>query len=186
MANGRDRRADAADGWWLKMLGAMAALFFGVAAVFWPDLQMSTLVYLFSAFVLALGLLDLIGGLMRVGARSDWWLLTLFGAGALGVGLYLVRNPDVAFDTFVLLTGFTLVARGIFELMGSYLTRDDEDDRSVTLMTVAALAAVAAGGVVLFQKEADGVSMVWVLGLYALIAGAVNTVLALAMHDRRV
>lgn len=155
--------------WWLGVWQGIAALFFGIAAIFWPGLTQVTLVYLFSAFVLVWGLVEVVRGFMSVGRNSTWWLTLVFGLFSLGVGVYLVRHTDVTFDTFVLLIGFTLIVRGIFDVVATFL--EETSTTAKTLWGIAGLGAVVVGIVVLRQSAADGVNFVWLLGLYALAYG---------------
>ena len=163
--------------WWLTMMQSVLAIFFGIVAIFWPGLTLVTLVYLFSAFVLAWGIIEIVHALMSVGRRDTWWLTLLFGLIGLVVGVYLVRHPAVSFATFILLIGLTLIVRGLFDAIGTFL-----DERSSThrvLLLVAGAAAVLAGIVLLLQPVAGGVAFVWVLGLYALIFGTISLVVSL-------
>ena len=163
--------------WWLTMMQSVLAIFFGIVAIFWPGLTLVTLVYLFSAFVLAWGIIEIVHALMSVGRRDTWWLTLLFGLIGLVVGVYLVRHPAVSFATFILLIGLTLIVRGLFDAIGTFL-----DERSSThrvLLLVAGAAAVLAGIVLLLQPVASGVAFVWVLGLYALIFGTISLVVSL-------
>ncbi len=163
--------------WWLVLMQSVLAIFFGIVAIFWPGLTLVTLVYLFSAFVLAWGILEIVHALMSIGRRDTWWFTLLFGLIGLVVGVYLVRHPGVSFATFILLLGLTLIVRGIFDVVGTFI-----DDRLAThrvLLLIAGAAAVLAGIVLLLQPVAGGVAFVWVLGLYALVFGTISLVVSL-------
>ncbi len=167
--------------WWLALMQSMLAIFFGIAAIFWPGLTLVTLDYLFSAFVLVWGIIEIVGALMSIGRRDTWWLTMIFGLVGLVVGVYLVRNPGVAFATFILLVGATLVVRGLFDIIGTFLDRRSTTHR--ILLLIVGIAAVIAGIIVVLQPAVAGVTFVWVIGLYALIFGVVT--LAIALEARR-
>src|SRR5689334_1463553 len=93
------------DLWWLMLLQGVAAIFFGIVAVFWPGLTLVTLVYLFSAFILAWGVVEVIHGFLSVRRNDTWWLTLLFGLIGLGAGIYLVRHPHVSFTALILIIG---------------------------------------------------------------------------------
>jgi uncharacterized membrane protein HdeD (DUF308 family) len=158
------------------------AVFFGITAIFWPGLTLVTLVYLFSAFVLAWGLTEVVHGLLSTERRDTWWMTLLFGLVGLGVGVYLVRHPHVSFTTFIVLLGLTLVARGILDVVEAFLNSGDDARR--TLLTVGGIAAVVAGVVLLKQPESSGVAFVWVLGLYALVFGTLSAVVSYEARGR--
>ncbi len=163
--------------WWLVLLQSVLAIFFGIAAVFWPGLTLITLVYLFSAFVLVWGIIEIVHALMSIGMRDSWWLTLIFGLLGLVVGVYLVRHPDASFATLILLIGITFIVRGVFDVLGTFL-----DGRSTShriLLLVAGVAGLAAGIIILMQPVAGGVAFVWVMGLYALIFGVITLTVAL-------
>lgn len=167
------------------VLRGVLALIFGVAAVFWPGITLLTLVYLFSAFILINGVLDLVFGITRLGTSSmSVWtrvLPLLFGIVQVGVGVYLLRHPGVGFATFILLIGFTLLIRGVFEIVEGLF--EDGSAMYRVVMIVGGLLAALAGILVLFQPAAGGVAFVWILGVYALITGPL--MIALAMDINR-
>jgi uncharacterized membrane protein HdeD (DUF308 family) len=164
--------------WWIGLVQAALAIFFGVTAIFWPGLTLVTLVYLFSGFILAMGLVEIIHGLMSISRRDTWWLTLLIGLIGLAVGVYLMRHPDVSFRTFILVVGLALVARGVVDIMGTFVDNRRAPTRALLLLVGAA--TVVAGVVIMLQPVAGGVAFVWVLGLYALIYGAFTMALALS------
>ena len=167
--------------WWLALMESILAIFFGIAAIFWPSLTLITLDYLFSAFVLVWGIIEIVNALMSIGRRDTWWLTMIFGLVGLVIGVYLVRNPGVAFATFILLVGATLIVRGLFDIIGTFLDRRSATHR--ILLLIIGIVAVIAGIIVVMQPAAGGVAFVWIIGLYALIFGVVN--LAVALEARR-
>ncbi|HEY5805820.1 MAG TPA: DUF308 domain-containing protein [Candidatus Saccharimonadales bacterium] len=169
------------DLWWLSLIQGIVAVFFGLAAVFWPGLTLRALVYLFSAFVLAWGIVEIINGFLSIGRRDSWWLTLLFGIAGLGIGTYLVRHPNVSFTALILIIGLTLIGRGLLDIVGAFLDKRSSTHRFLT--GVIGFAALAAGVILLFQPEAGGVAFVWVLGLYALVYGALSIALAIQARE---
>jgi uncharacterized membrane protein HdeD (DUF308 family) len=156
--------------WWVLTVRGIAAILFGVAAVFWPGLTLVTLVYLFSAFILVYGVVDIVHGLTQIGRGGLGSVLTLLlGFLEIGVGVYLLRHVTVAFSTLILLIGFMLIIRGIFEIVMAFM--GDQAATSRTLLIVGGGIATLAGVIVLRQPVSSGVAFVWVLGVFALITG---------------
>jgi uncharacterized membrane protein HdeD (DUF308 family) len=172
------------------ILRGVLAVLFGIAAVFWPGLTLVTLLYLFATFLLVGGLIELVIGVVHIGnpETSGWTkiLVLLLGVLQLGVGVYLLRHPKVTFATFILLIGFTLIFRGVFEVVQGLFDEGSATYR--TIMIIVGLLAALAGIVVLFQPEASGVAFVWIIGLYALITGPLMIAAAMDAHrlDREV
>lgn len=152
------------------VLQGVVAILFGVAAVFWPGLTTLTLVYLFAAFLLFDGIIALIWGFIKLGALKGV-LIILLGLLELGVGLYLVQSPEVAFATLILILGFALVVRGVFSLTHAFT--GNGSSTSKTMRAILGVLGVVVGIFILAQPVAGGLAFVWVLGLYALASGPV-------------
>lgn len=163
--------------WWILMTQSVLAILFGIAAIFWPGLTLVVLVYLFSAYILIWGIVELVHGLMSVRRRGTWWLTVVLGLVGLGVGVYLVRHPSVSFKTLILVIGLTLVVRGVLEVVEGFLDDVSATQRALAIF-VGVLAAIA-GIIILLQPVKGGVAFVWILGLYALFYGALAFVLSL-------
>ena len=158
--------------WWVLTVRGLAAILFGLAAVFWPDLTVATLVVLFSAFVLVNGVVGLVHGLTGLGREGLGWVLALvLSFLEVAVGVYLLRHADVAFVTFVQLIGLVLGVRGVFELVAAYTEDGAAPNR--TLVLLSGVLSVLAAIVVLRQPESAGLAFVWVLGVYALLVGPI-------------
>lgn len=156
--------------WWVLTVRGIAAILFGLAAVFWPGLTLVTLVYLFSALILVYGIVDIVEGLLNVGRGGMGWLLTLIlGFLQVGVGVYLIRHTTIAFATLILLIGFTLIIRGVFEIIMAFF--GDESATGRMLLIIGGIVTGLAGIIMLRQPAAAGVAFVWILGIYALITG---------------
>lgn len=158
----------------------IAAILFGIAAVFWPGITLVTLLYLFSAWVLVDGVIRIVSGIGRLGHHQLGFLTIVVGLLELGVGVYLLRHPTVTFATLILLIGFMLIIDGIVAVVASL--SDDDGATSKTLAVIVGVAAVLAGILLLFQPAASGVAFVWILGLYALISGPMLIAMS---HDLR-
>jgi len=166
-------------------LRGIVAMLFGIAAVFWPGITLVTLVYLFSAFILASGLVTLIMGLVDASRERNsvlsLVLTVILGVVEIGVGVYLIRHIGVAFATLILLIGFVLVLRGLIEVFTG-LFEDNTSSMYRTANVFVGALAVIAGVILLFQPETSGVAFVWILGLYALLSGPLMIALALDIN----
>jgi uncharacterized membrane protein HdeD (DUF308 family) len=166
-------------------LRGIVAILFGIAAVFWPGITLVTLVYIFSAFVLASGLVTLVNGLIDSSRERNsvlsLILTVVLGIAEIGVGIYLLRHVHVAFSTLILLIGFILIFRGLVELFNG-LFEADTSGMYRTATCLAGALAVIAGVVLLFQPVSGGVAFVWILGLYALLTGPLMVALALDIN----
>lgn len=155
----------------------IAAILFGIAAVFWPGLTLVTLIYIFSIYILISGLVGIVTGVSHLVKGRNWFLGLLLSFIELGVGVYLVRHPGVTFATLVLIIGLVLVARGVFEVVLAFT--EDSMATQKMLLVLGGLLSAGVGIYVLLQPASGGVAFVWVLGLYALITGPILVAMGL-------
>lgn len=174
--------------WWILTIQGIAAILFGIAAVFWPGITLVTFVYLFGLYLLVTGIVSMLSGLFSIGRRGTWILTVLLGIIQLGLGVYLLRHPGVSFEVLILLTGSALVVFGVFEVIVA-LSGKDQTAVAKMLAIVAGVVAVLAGVFMFFQPAASGVAFVWVVGLFALINGPLWIALSIDVkhaHDELV
>jgi len=158
--------------WWLFVLQGIATLLFGIMALFLPGLTFATLVLLFAIYAVVLGVIELIHGFGSIGKNGSWWFSLLVGLALAGVGVYLIRNPQTALGVFIVIVGAMILARGVVDLViAAFFTKKNE---SRWLWAISGILGVVAGVVLWNNPVSGGIAFVWVLGLYALIAGSIN------------
>lgn len=169
--------------WGALALRGVLTVLFGIAAVFWPGITLVTLLYLFAGFILINGIITFVLGLTNAYNEDSTFfariLSVLLGVLEIGVGVYLLRHVGVTFATFILLIGLVLIVRGVFEFFAALFEEGSATSKVATL--IMGLITALAGVVVLFQPESGGVAFVWILGIYALIAGPLMIALAMDM-----
>lgn len=157
--------------WEALVVRGIAGILFGISAVFWPGLTLVTLVYIFSIYVLISGVVGIVQAILDMARGKTWFLELLVGIVELGIGLYLVRHPQVTFATFILLAGLMFIARGVFEIVMA-LT-DEAMATNKMLLVIGGILSALVGIILLMQPASGGVAFVWILGLYALITGPI-------------
>ena len=174
--------------WWVLTVQGIAAVLFGIAAVFWPGMTLVSFIYLFGLYLLVAGVVAMLGGLFSVNKRNTWVLSVLLGLVMLGIGVYLLRHLDTSFAMLVTLVGSALVIWGVIEVVVA-LSRTDSLATSKTMAVMAGVVAAFAGVVMFFQPETSGVAFVWIVGLFALVNGPLWIALSVDVkraHDQLV
>ena len=115
-------KGDAGVRWWLVLIG-LAGIGVGVVTFFWPGLTALTLLYFIAAWVIAIGVLQVVGAIeLRKVIGDEWWLIldgvlgvvfgififAVPGAGALAL-IWLIAAFAIAFG--ILMTGFAVKLR---------------------------------------------------------------------------
>jgi uncharacterized membrane protein HdeD (DUF308 family) len=167
----------------LLVAQGVLAVLFGIAALFWPGLTAALFVGLFGLFALVWGLIVLVGSFLGAGRKALWWLETVFAVLLVGLGVYLLRNPEVTVAVIILLVGFTLIIKGLTDLLTGLFSKDTEVVENRWLVMVGGVLGLVLGVVVLAHPVATGLVFVWALGLYAVLYGALTVALAFRVRE---
>ena len=168
------------NGWALVVRG-IAAVLFGLWALFWPSLTVAALVVVFGAFAFVSGLFALFGA-VRAGAGNERWAaLVLEGITGIAAGVLAWAEPTfTALAMLVLIAGWAVIT-GALELVAAFRLRELVEGE--WLLGLAGGLSIALGVVMLAWPRAAALAIVWVLGAYAIAFGA--TLIALGFRMRR-
>lgn len=167
--------------WWMWLLRGLALILLGFVAIAWPGLTLAILALFFTVSLLISGVVNVMSGIATMQHQRYWFLTLALGVIEIGFGAYVLKSPGLTISTFVLLLGFAILIRGILEVVEAF---DDVFQGSTRmLMLIAGVLAVATGFVILRYSPISGLAFAWVLGVYALISGAIT--LALSIEARR-
>lgn len=157
--------------WGLAISQGVLAILFGIVALFWPGLTVSLLIVLFGVFVLVWGITGVIASLTSIGKDKFWWLELIFSVLALGLAVYMLRNPIETAAVFILLIGLTFIVRGVVDILeGLFDGNRDGGDR--VFHVIVGVLGIIAGIVTLAYPVSAGLAVVWVIGLYGVLYGS--------------
>ncbi|WP_300300667.1 HdeD family acid-resistance protein [Ferrovibrio sp.] len=155
--------------WWLIVLRGIAALLFGLIAIFWPGVSLALLVIIFGAYALVDGTITLMLALRRASTDPTRGLLMLTGIGSLLLGLVCVLWPEAAVTLLIYLLAAWIILFGIMAIAGSLrMRRQVGPDWPISK---GGMLLVAVGILLLFFPNAVAVAATWVIGAAALLVG---------------
>jgi uncharacterized membrane protein HdeD (DUF308 family) len=157
--------------WGLAISQGVLAILFGIVALFWPGLTVALLIVLFGIFILVWGITGIIASLTSIGKEKFWWMELIFSVLALGLAVYMLRNPDVTAGIFVFFIGITFLVRGVVDVLEG-LFDGNRDGGNRVFHVIAGVIGVIAGIVTLAYPVSAGLAVVWVIGLYAVLYGS--------------
>lgn len=163
--------------WGLSIGQGVIAILFGIVALFWPGLTVGLLLVFFGIFVLVWGITAIIVSLSTMGQNQFWWLELVFALLALGLAVYVLRNPVESATIFVFFIGVTFLVRGIVDVIEGLFDVRDRGDNRLFHVIVGGL-GIAAGIITLVNPVTAGVAIVWIVGLYAVLYGAMSIAFA--------
>jgi len=170
-----------AGNWWALLVRGIAAVLFGLAAFFWPGLTLFVLIVFFGAYALVDGILALVAGMRSSGGRRG----LLLAEGVLGVLAGLVAFFWPGMTALVLL--YVIAAWAIFTgilkvVMAISLRRELENE---WLMALSGVLSVLFGLILAILPGVGLLSLVWLIGIYALIFGVALIVLGFRVRGHR-
>ena len=170
-----------AGNWWALLLRGIAAVLFGLVALFWPGITLYVLIIFFGAYALVDGIFAIVAGVRGVGGRR--WLLLAVGVLGVLAGLIAFFYPNITALVLLYVIAFWAILTGILEVvMAISLRREIENE---WLMGLSGVLSVVFGVLLAALPRVGLLSLVWLIGIYALIFGVALIVLSLRLRGHR-
>jgi len=162
--------------WWLMVLRGLAAIGFGILVFAKPGITLQVLVYLFGVYVLVEGIL---GVSLAVEARStigSWGVLLLWGLLGIAVGVLTFVKPDITALALLFYIALWAIATGVLEIAVAIRLR--ELITNEWLLSLAGLASVAFGVLLIARPDAGALAVLSLIGAYAIVFGVLVLIFA--------
>lgn len=164
-----------AGNWGAFLLRGVAAILFGVLAWGWPALTLTALVLLYAVYALADGIISIV-----VGVRGRDGPYALLGLLSLAAGIAVLLLPRLTALLLVyLIAGWALVI-GVLEIITAIRLRRQIEGE--WLMALAGLLWLLFAGYLIAFPGAGAVSLVWLIGTWAIVLGLLQIALALRLR----
>jgi uncharacterized membrane protein HdeD (DUF308 family) len=167
--------------WWALLLRGIAALLFGLAALFWPGITLYVLIIFFGAYALVDGVFAIAAGIRGSGGRR--WVFLAEGVLGILAGLIAFFYPGMTAFVLLYVIAFWAILTGLLRIvMAIWLRREIENEWFLVLSGVISVLF----GVILAALPGPGLlALVWVVGIYELILGVALIVLGFEVRGRR-
>ncbi|MEO3888515.1 HdeD family acid-resistance protein [Nonomuraea sp. B5E05] len=163
----------------MLLIRGLAAIVFGFLALIWPGMTLLVLVVFFAAYVLVNGVFALLSA-FRHGARSRVWLLI---SGIVGIlaGVVAFAWPGITSIALLYVVAFWAIVSGVAEVIAGIQLRKDIDNE--WMLIVGGILSVIFGVLLLIWPGAGLLSLVWLLGAFAILYGIAEIALALRVKN---
>ena len=169
--------------WWLYAVRGVVAIIFGVVAFAQPEQALLALVLVFGAYALVDGIFAMFAGIASRGYFERWWAVLLEGVAGVVIGLLTFFWPNItAFVLLYFIAGWALIT-GIFEIVAAIQLR-----RVITgewMLILGGLLSILFGVVLFVFPLAGAVSVIWMIGIYAVFFGISEMIFAFRLHGLR-
>jgi uncharacterized membrane protein HdeD (DUF308 family) len=168
--------------WWLLALRGVLAIAFGILAFLMPGITLAVLVALVGAYLLVDGAAMLVA-LVRGDpeARRSAWSVGIMGVLGIVAGIGTFLLPDITALTLLYLTAAWAIVMGVFQVIGAIsLRREIEGEFWLALGGVI---SILFGALLVINPGAGLLSLAWLVGLWAIMFGIANFVLAWRLRE---
>jgi uncharacterized membrane protein HdeD (DUF308 family) len=162
--------------WWAVGLRGVAAIVFGILTLLVPQFTLFALIIFFGAYVLVDGVIAIVLAIMgRENIRHWGWLLVEGTAGVL-IGIITLRWPGVTALILLAFIAAWAIITGVGEIFEAVELRKVINNE--WLLIVSGALSVLFGLVLLLFPLMTALALVNVIGIYALLFGALLLALA--------
>lgn len=161
--------------WWMLLLRGIVAILFGLLVLTRPGLSLVALTLAFGAFAFADGVASLIAAL--AGRTGNWGVMLVAGLVSICVGVITFVAPGATALVLLLYIAFWTIATGLLLLiLAIRLRKEIEGELGLGL---AGAMSLAFGVLLLVRPGVGALSIMWLIGSYAIALGLTLVVVAL-------
>jgi uncharacterized membrane protein HdeD (DUF308 family) len=172
--------------WWVLVFRGVLAILFGLLAFGRPGITLATLILFFGAYALVDGIFAIylaFGGSEEGKEKNDRGFLLLEGLVGIGIGIITVWAPGVTAISLLLYIAAWSLAMGVLQIAAAIrLRREIEREGWLILSGVASILFAA---IMFWNPAAGALALLWVIGSYAIVFGAILILLGFKLHNLR-
>ena len=165
--------------WWTFVIRGLLAIAFGLIALVWPGITLIVLVYLFGFYAILEGIFSMVAAFINRGMRH-WWVLLLEGLVSIAVGCVAFIWPGLTAVVLLIFIAIWAILTGLLEIWAAVQLR--KEIRGEWILALTGIISVLIGIILFTNPGAGALAVVWVIGIYAVIFGALLTFLGFKLR----
>jgi uncharacterized membrane protein HdeD (DUF308 family) len=162
--------------WWSLLARGVAAIVFGILALFWPDRVLDTLITILGIFVLVVGVVFTAGAVAHRSPDRTWIRHLVPGIMGIVVGIITIAWPHIATVFLIYLIAIWALIHGIGEIHAAIRLRKDIAGEWMPL--IIGVASIVIGVILLMAPLMAGQMIMWLVGLFMLVLGVLWLIMA--------
>ncbi|MDP8215456.1 MAG: DUF308 domain-containing protein [Candidatus Euphemobacter frigidus] len=168
--------------WWALAIRGIVVILLGLILLIWPGLTAEALILIFGIYFLAHGIFTLFtaADLRKEDHRGS---IVLGGLISIAAGIFLLCWPATAILITIWIIAFWALITGIFEISAVF-----QLPRATTgkwLLFLSGLLSIIIGLILLTRPGVGLLAVIWLIGIYAIIAGITLLGLAARLRGQR-
>jgi len=167
--------------WWLVLLRGIFMVIFGIIALVSPGIALLTLVWVFGFYAILDGIAAVVIGI-RTRGEPHWTWTIVQGVVSVLAGVIALVWPGVTALALLFVVAFWAIMLGIGEIAGAFASR--RSGSNAWGWTLAAGILNVVFGILLLIWPASGIlTLVWLVGIFALVGGVALILLAFRVRS---
>jgi len=174
--------------WWVVLLRGVFAVLFGIVALIAPGAALTGIAVVYAVYAIVDGAMAVGHAVRKRGTDRAWGWLLLQGVVSLAAGVLILVFPGAAGvlgGLFVLWTIVSLsLVHGVLGIVSASGAANDSQGKvwGVASSVLSVLFAVLLAILLWTSPGATVLSLIWVVGLYAIVFGIMLVVTAVQLH----
>jgi len=163
--------------WIALMLRGIISVIFGAFALFYPTVTFSVLIMLIGIYVCINGLLTIVMSFSYLQHDHSWCNYLLQGIISLIIGIMIITWPGITAIILLIIIAAWIIIMGVIEII-AYINLSQLLENNIFLI-IAGILSILIGLYFIRFPTAGIVALVWLIGIYALVAGILSILAAL-------
>lgn len=164
------------------ILRAVVNILLGLVLLTWPGLTLLVLIYAFALNILIIGIVTLFEPAFDKGSRNAL-LSILLGLLGIVAGIFLLARPILTGELVALLVAIWALIFGIVDIYVG-LASSKEKVSGGWVMVLVGILSVVFGIYMLFNPLVGALALVWVIAVYAILAGIALGIFGLFFYPK--
>jgi uncharacterized membrane protein HdeD (DUF308 family) len=166
--------------WWMLLLRGVAALIFGLLVLTRPGITLASLVLFFGFYSLLNGVLAFFSALFANPDAENRWMLLGGALLSIAIGLLTLWAPGLTALVLLFYIAVWAISTGVLEVAAAFRLR--KEIQGEWMLALAGVLSIAFGLFLLARPAAGAMAVLSVLGIFAIVIGALYVLLALKVR----
>jgi uncharacterized membrane protein HdeD (DUF308 family) len=167
--------------WWALLIRGVLAVAFGALAFVNPGITLAALILLFAAYSLVDGVFAIVAGLRAAQRQERWWPFALEGLLSIVVGIIAFLMPAAAAFGLLMLVSAWSIVTGLFRIAAAIRLRREIEGEWLLILN--GILSVAFGVVIVIWPAVGLLTVMWLIGVYAIVFGIILIALAFRLRS---
>ena len=169
--------------WWAIALRGVAAIIFGLIALFLPGVTMLSLVLVFAAYIIVDGVMGIVSAVRAARQGEAWTLLAFAGVVSIIAGILALAWPQITVLVFVAIVAVSEIVNGGLMMSAAFQL---ERNHGRWWLAIGGLLSVIFGVILIIAPLIGALVLTWWLGIYASGLGVALLILAFKLRSRHI